>query len=65
MLTLKVEEMTCHHCADTITRALKELDAAARVEVRLDAGQVLIESRLAAPLLVAALEQAGYRAQPS
>ncbi|MCC7286158.1 MAG: heavy-metal-associated domain-containing protein, partial [Burkholderiaceae bacterium] len=33
MLAYRVEDMTCGHCASTITRAVRDVDAGAKVEV--------------------------------
>jgi copper chaperone len=54
--------MTCKHCVATVTRTLQQLDAAATVEIDLDAHRVRIESSQPAAVLTAALAQAGYAA---
>jgi copper chaperone len=60
MTPFRVENMTCGHCAGTITRALKEADASARVEISLRDKLVKVESRLAAEEIAAAIREAGY-----
>lgn len=60
MTPFRVEDMTCGHCAGTITRALKEADASARVEISLRDKLVKVESRLAAEEIAAAIREAGY-----
>lgn len=35
MITFQVNDMTCGHCASTITKAIKELDPLAKVEIDL------------------------------
>jgi copper chaperone len=63
MLTFKVEDMTCNHCAGAITRELKELDAGARVEIAVAEKRVEIDSQLAPATLAQAITDAGYTPQ--
>jgi copper chaperone len=61
MLELEVNDMTCGHCADTITRAVHAVDAAATLIIDLNMHRVRIEPGHAdAAALVAAIEEAGY-----
>lgn len=60
MLELKVNGMTCNHCAMAVTRALKELDPAAEVQVDLPAGRVQVQTKAAAGEVAAAITEAGY-----
>lgn len=60
MIEFKVEDMTCGHCASTITRAVKEVDAAGRCEIDVSARRVRIESTYPAEEFRAAIEEAGY-----
>jgi len=60
MIELTVKDMTCGHCASTITRAVKDVDAQGRCEIDLDAKRVRIESSHPAGEFVAAIEEAGY-----
>ena len=60
MIELEVGDMTCGHCASAITRAVKEVDAAARCEVDLDGKRVRIESSHAAAEFREAIAEAGY-----
>ncbi|HXS53001.1 MAG TPA: heavy-metal-associated domain-containing protein [Usitatibacter sp.] len=60
MIELTVNDMTCGHCASTVTRAVKEVDAQGRCEIDLDSRRVRIESRHAAEEFVAAIREAGY-----
>ena len=60
MIEFKVEDMTCGHCASTIARAVKDVDAAGRCEVDLAAKRVRIESARPAEDFRAAIEEAGY-----
>jgi copper chaperone len=52
--------MTCGHCASTITRAVKDVDAASRCEIDLGNKKVRIESAQPAEDFKAAIEEAGY-----
>lgn len=45
MLTLKVPEMNCGHCAATIEKAVKSVDATAQLAIDLRASTVAIESK--------------------
>ncbi len=43
MITLKVPDMTCGHCARSVTGAITTVDPSARVEVDLASKRVAIE----------------------
>ena len=60
MIEISVSDMTCGHCASTIARAVKDVDAAGRCEVDLAAKQVRIESGAPAQAFVEAIAEAGY-----
>ena len=60
MIEFTVNDMTCGHCASTITRAVKEVDAASRCEIDLAGRKVRIESGVDAADFKAAIEDAGY-----
>lgn len=65
MLTFKVQDMTCGHCASTITRAVAEVDQDAKVTVDLSGHLVTVESAKAdAETLGEAIAQAGYTPVP-
>ena len=55
-----VPDMTCGHCIATVTRAIKDLDAAAEVNADLGTKTVRVKTALSAPLVSKALEEAGY-----
>ena len=59
-LNLKVEGMTCGHCAKAVTGAIQALDSEARVQVDLAAGTVSIEGRVSEQDAVRALTDSGY-----
>jgi copper chaperone len=46
MLTLNVEGMTCNHCISKVTKAIKELNSSATVEIDLKAHTVKVGADL-------------------
>jgi len=60
MLTLTVPDMTCGHCASTITKAVKAVDGASGCEIDLATKQVRIVSAQPAGSFVDAIAEAGY-----
>ncbi len=61
MIAFQVNDMTCGHCVSTITRALKAVDAGARVQVDLASHRVQIEPTEADEAeLSDAIKEAGY-----
>lgn len=65
MLTFEVNDMTCGHCASTITKAVKAVDRNARVEIDMHAHRVQVESAAAdAAELAEAIKEAGYTPVP-
>jgi len=61
MLAFEVNDMSCGHCVGAITKALKEADPDARVEVDLPAHRVLVQPAVAsAEALEEAIREAGY-----
>lgn len=60
MIQFNVEGMSCQHCVAAVTRAIHEHDAAAQVQVDLQAGRVSVESSQPADVLKAAIDDAGY-----
>lgn len=60
MIELTVKDMTCGHCASSITRAVKDVDAQGKCEIDLGSKRVRIESSHPAQEFVAAIEEAGY-----
>ncbi len=66
MQSFKVTGMTCAHCVRAVTEAIQSLDAAAKVEVDLDASRVVVrDGSLSAPDIVGAIEEEGYTAAPA
>jgi copper chaperone len=61
MIVFKVEDMTCGHCASTITRAVQSADGGARVRVDLTGHLVEVEPGASTvEELQAAIVEAGY-----
>ncbi|HLT25842.1 MAG TPA: cation transporter [Zeimonas sp.] len=63
MTTFDVKGMTCGHCAQAVTKAVREIDAQARVEVDLASGTVRVESTRPPASIEQAIEEAGYEAR--
>jgi copper chaperone len=61
MIVFQVNDMTCGHCASTITRAVKETDRDAQVRINIGEHRVEIEPKASdAEELRAAIAEAGY-----
>jgi copper chaperone len=60
MYRFNVPDMTCGHCASTITRAVKAEDANARVEISLGEHLVRVESELPKQEIAQRIAEAGY-----
>ena len=60
MIEFRIEDMTCSHCASTITKAVHALDQAATVEVDLSEKRVRIDSRIGETKVAAAIRGAGF-----
>lgn len=61
MIVFQVDDMTCGHCASTITKAVKRADGNAEVRVDLAKHRVEIESPDSNALTMRdAISQAGY-----
>ena len=63
MIEIKVPDMTCNHCVSTITKAVKALDAAAKVDISLADHRVSVESKASQEDLVHCIAEAGYTPQ--
>jgi copper chaperone len=59
-IDLKVQGMTCGHCAAAVTRAIQAKDPAAKVVVDLAGGRVSAETRLPRAEVAAAVVGEGY-----
>lgn len=61
MLTYRVDDMTCGHCASAISKAVRAVDAGAKVQVNLAQQLVTVEPTEANPAeLAEAITEAGY-----
>ena len=58
----KVEGMSCGHCVNAVTQAVKALDPMAKVEVDLVSKKVKVQSNQDHSTLAGALTEAGYPA---
>lgn len=61
--TFKVEGMTCGHCANAVTQAVKTVDPQAEVQVDLGSGQVEVQSGGDRAAIARAIEEEGYTVQ--
>jgi copper chaperone len=64
MHNFQVDDMTCAHCVGAVEKAVKGVDAQARVEIDLPTKLVRIDSAKPASLFVSAIEAAGYTGTP-
>lgn len=65
MIVFEIQDMTCGHCRDAITRAVLAVDAAASIEVDPPGHHVRIESHGVDPRrFVDAITAAGYTPLP-
>ncbi|MBQ0931144.1 heavy-metal-associated domain-containing protein [Ideonella alba] len=61
-LTLTLPDMTCGHCARTVTSTVQKLDATAQVQIDLPSHTVVIETTQPADAVRQALAEEGYPA---
>lgn len=64
MYELQVEGMSCNHCVSRVTKSVKKVDDAARVEIDLATGRVRVESGARLEEISNAISEAGYPAKP-
>ena len=60
MIEFTLPTMTCGHCVKTVTAAVQQVDAAARLQIDLTTHQVRIESSKPAAEFQHALAEEGY-----
>ena len=66
MIAFKVDDMTCGHCVQAITQAVKGADAGATLRIELASHRVEIDStKLDARRLHDAIADAGYTPVPA
>lgn len=64
---LKVEGMTCGHCAQTVTGALQKVRGVERAQVDLNSGRARVEydeAQTDEEKMIQAVSEEGYSAQP-
>ncbi|UUZ68978.1 heavy-metal-associated domain-containing protein [Polaromonas sp. P2-4] len=61
MMEFDLQSMTCSHCVNAVTKAVKSADPDAKVEVDLPNHKVSVETRVDRETVIAALSEAGYR----
>ena len=62
MYEFDIPDMTCGHCAGTVTKAIKSVDPSAIANVDLDKRRATIETTADPVAIGAALDEAGYPA---
>jgi copper chaperone CopZ len=62
---LQVQGMSCGSCVKRVTQALRALNGVSEVAVDLQSGRVKVSGESDCNVLLAALQDAGYRAQAS
>lgn len=60
VITLKVEGMSCSHCAQAVTAAIQAKDPTAKVVVDVTGGSVKTETILPRHVVSMAVEEEGY-----
>ena len=65
MIEFKVDDMTCGHCAATITRAVTGIEPTAKVDIDLATRRVRIAAAGEAQQFETAIRDAGYTPVPS
>ncbi|MDB5890269.1 MAG: Heavy metal transport/detoxification protein [Polaromonas sp.] len=60
MIEFEVKDMSCGHCVGAVTKAVKQVDPAANVQVDLATKKVSVESSEDRASLAEALAEAGY-----
>lgn len=65
MYELQVEGMSCNHCISKVTRSIRQIDDAAKVDIDLKTKKVRVESTAELEDVCAAITDAGYPAQAS
>ncbi|MCC9622719.1 cation transporter [Thalassospira sp. MA62] len=61
-MRLKVENMTCGHCANAVTKAAQSVDGVNDPTVDLKSGELSLSGTPDAAALIAAIDKAGYPA---
>jgi copper chaperone len=59
--SFQVQGMSCGHCANAVTQAVRTVDPQAEVKVDLATGQVDVQSRQDHAAIARAIEEEGYK----
>ena len=59
--SFNVQGMTCGHCANAVTQAVRSVDPAAQVQVDLGSGKVQVQSQQDRAAIAKAIEEEGYK----
>lgn len=59
---LKIEGMSCNHCKMAVEKALKSVAGVEQVQVFLQEGRATVSGQASVDLLIAAVQEEGYRA---
>ena len=62
MIELTLNDMTCGHCVQTVTKTVQQVDPQAKLDIDLPTHKVRIESAQPAESFRKALEEEGYPA---
>lgn len=62
--TFQVQGMSCGHCVQAVTQALKSVDPQAEVKVELASGRVEVQSGQDREVLARAIVEEGYAVAP-
>jgi len=59
--TFQVQGMSCGHCVNAVTQAVKSVDPRAEIKVDLASGQVEVQSQQDHAAIARAIEDEGYK----
>ena len=59
--SFQVQGMSCGHCANAVTQAVKAVDPQAQVKVDLASGKVDVQSQQDRAAIARAIEEEGYK----
>jgi copper chaperone len=59
--SFQVQGMTCGHCANAVTQAVRTVDPQAEVKVDLASGKVDVQSQQDHAAIAQAIEEEGYK----
>jgi copper chaperone len=59
--SFQVQGMSCGHCVNAVTQAVKSIDPKAEVQVDLGSGKVQVQSQQDHAAIAKAIEEEGYK----